>query len=289
MKIRPIALSLPVVLGALALPWDARAQEGFRSDHFTTSDGVQLHYLEAGSGSLLVFVPGWTMPAEIWAAQLRHFAPSYRVVALDPRGQGHSDKPSWGYVPPRRALDIGELLQHLGGEPAILVGWSLAVQEILLYTQQVGTDAVKAVALVDYEIDWEDPDMTQMLVSLQTDREAWTRRFIEVSHARPQPEEYLDAMTQAALSTPTNAAAIMIANLMLLGPTDLSPALEALDRPVLLVFSALDWSVAEAEQIRARWPGLPVEVIDNSSHALFVDQPEDFNRVLESFIATVDQ
>lgn len=289
MRIRPIVLSLLVVLGSVSLPWDVRAQEEFRSGHFTTSDGVELHYIEAGAGPSLVFVPGWTMPAEVWKAQLRHFAPGYRVVALDPRGQGDSDKPSWGYVPSRRALDIDELLQHLGGEPAILVGWSLAVQEILVYTQQAGTDAVKAVVLVDYEIDWEDPDMTQELVSLQTDREAYTRRFIELIHATPQPEEYLDALTQAALSTPTNAAAIMIANLMLLGPTDLSPALEALDRPVLLVFSSLDWAVAEAEQIRARWPGLPVEVIDNTSHALFVDQPEDFNRVLESFLATVHQ
>jgi microsomal epoxide hydrolase len=213
----------------------------------------------------------------------------YHVVALDPRGQGRSQKPSWGYVPTRRAQDIGELLKHLGSTPAILVGWSLGVQEVLVYTHKFGTDAVRAVVLVDYEIDWEGPELTQRFVSLQTDREAWTRRFIEAIHARPQPEEYLEAMTRAALSTPTNAAAIMIANLMLMGPTDLTPALEALNRPVLLVFSSLDWAVAEAERIRETWPGLPVEVIDNTSHALFVDEPEEFNQALESFLSQVEE
>jgi len=37
-----------------------------KSGFFTTSDGVKLHYLEAGQGPAIVFVPGWTMPGWIW-------------------------------------------------------------------------------------------------------------------------------------------------------------------------------------------------------------------------------
>ena len=43
------------------------------TDHFfLTSDGVRLHYLEAGppNGHTLVLVPGWTMPAWIWMPQI---------------------------------------------------------------------------------------------------------------------------------------------------------------------------------------------------------------------------
>ena len=67
------------------------------------------------------------VPAEIWVHQIRHFAPKHHVVALNPRGQGRSDKPTRGYHPQRRALDIGELLEHLGGKPAVVIEWSLAV------------------------------------------------------------------------------------------------------------------------------------------------------------------
>lgn len=55
------------------------------SGTFTTSDGVKLHYLEAGKGLAIVFVPGWTMPAWIWEGQIHHFAEHYQVVVLDPR------------------------------------------------------------------------------------------------------------------------------------------------------------------------------------------------------------
>ena len=69
----------------------------------------------------------------------------------------------------------------------------------------------------------------------------------------------------------------------------LGAALEALDRPVLLIFSSLDWAVAEAEIVREQWPELRVEVIENTSHVLFVDEPQRFNGVLEEFLATLPE
>jgi len=289
MGMRTVILATWLALTCMLAPRATLAQGEFRSSHFQTSDGVELHYLEAGSGPTLVFVPGWTMPAEIWEHQLRHFASTHRVIALDPRGQGRSEKPTYGYQPSRRALDIGELLEHLGGEPAVVVGWSLAVQEVLVYTHEFGTDAIRAAVLVDYQIDWDTEGLRSRFISLQVDRPNWTRSFIEAIHRRPQSEEYLETVTQAALSTPTNAAAIMIANLILMGPTDLRPALKSLDRPVLLIYSSLDWAVAEAEIVREQWPELRVEIIENTSHVLFVDEPQQFNRVLEEFLATLPE
>lgn len=280
-----ISLLVAVTTWTASIAW---AQTEYESRHFVTSDGVELHYLESGSGPTLVFVPGWTMPAEIWEHQIRHFSPEYRVVALDPRGQGRSGKPTHGYHPSRRARDIGELLDHLGGDPAVVAGWSLAMQEVLVLTHESGTDGIRAVVLVDHLIDWEQADrLTSRFVSLQVEREEWTRSFIRAIHRSPQSEEYLEAMTQAALSTPTNAAAMMIANIILMGPTDLRPMLESLDRPALFIASSLDWAVEEAEKVRAGWPDIRVEVIDETSHALFVDQPAEFNRVLEEFLESL--
>ncbi|MEK7735050.1 MAG: alpha/beta hydrolase, partial [Pseudomonadota bacterium] len=93
--------------------------EAAQSRYFTASDGARLHYLEAGRGQTLVFVPGWTMPAYVWQAQIDHFARHYRVIAFDPRGQGRSSIPANGYTPERRALDIKELLDQLGDQPVV--------------------------------------------------------------------------------------------------------------------------------------------------------------------------
>ncbi len=265
----------------------------FLSGHFMTSDGVTLHYLEAGSGPPLVFVTGWTMPAWIWEHQLRFFSSMFRVVALDPRGQGESEKPAFGYHASRRARDIGELLDFLGGEPAVLVGWSLAVQEVLVLAQEQGTAHLRAVVLIDHPL-YIDPELSAAIAgervrSLQVEPDKWIRGFVDEIFLNPQPDAYLEKVTQAALLTPVNAAALMMANLHFVGPTDLRPSFDALDRPALCVFSSLDWSVQEAEQIRRDRPDVPVEIIAETSHALFVDQPEAFNRVLEAFLASLPQ
>jgi non-heme chloroperoxidase len=267
-----------------------RLQGEFQSGHFLTSDGVELHYLEAGSGPTLVFVPGWTMPAWIWEHQIRHFASTHRVVALDPRGQGGSEKPAFGYHASRRALDIGELLEHLGGKPSVVVGWSLAMQEVLVLAHQFGTGYLRAAVLVDHPI-YMTPQLSgeiaERVKSLQEEREKCTRDFVEETFRSPQSEAYLEKITQAALSTPTNAAAIMMANLHLVGPTDLRPALDSLDRPAFFIYSSVDWAVEQAELVREGWPDMPVEIIDETAHALFVDKPEQFNRVLEQFLAAL--
>src|SRR5580698_8944189 len=110
-----LSMLSPAFLGA------ATVKDGF----FTTSDGVRLHYLESGAGPTIVFVPGWTMPAEIWGPQIEAFAHRYHVVAFDPRGQGDSAVASGGYEPGRRGEDIADLVATLGPAPVVLVGWSL--------------------------------------------------------------------------------------------------------------------------------------------------------------------
>ena len=47
---------------------------------FKTSDGVRLHYLEAGSGpQTIVFIPGWLMPAAVFEQQLTGLSNQYRA------------------------------------------------------------------------------------------------------------------------------------------------------------------------------------------------------------------
>jgi microsomal epoxide hydrolase len=270
----------------------------FRSNLFLTSDGVKLHYLEAGSGPTIVFVPGFTAPAEVWEPQLAHFAATHRVVALDPRSQGRSEKPTEGHHLVRRGKDIGELIEHLGAAPAVVVGWSLGVLEILTYAQEFGTDSFRGVVLVDMSLGvdeqlgephpWE-PETRAWMAGLQLDRRNWTREWVRDLYRSEQTDEYFDAMTQAVLATPTNTAVTLLSNLMLMEERDLRPVVDELDRPVLFVASSQPWAVAEAEMVRERWPEIRVEVLEDTGHALFVDKPERFNRVLEEFLATLPE
>jgi pimeloyl-ACP methyl ester carboxylesterase len=109
-------------LVSVAVP--AAAQE---SAFFTTSDGVRIHYFTSGSsGSWVVLIHGYTDSAQrMWfttgIAQV--LAKTHRVVALDNRNHGQSDKP----VPngPGRAQDVVELMDHLKIAKAHIHGYSM--------------------------------------------------------------------------------------------------------------------------------------------------------------------
>ena len=88
------------VAGATAAPLASRAvraQAPGEVGHITTSDGVNLHYLEAGSGKPILMIPGWSQTAEQFKYQLSGLSDRYRVIAVDMRGHGESDKPEFGY------------------------------------------------------------------------------------------------------------------------------------------------------------------------------------------------
>ena len=292
-RVTIVLLASLMTLGWATIP-DTWAQPEFQSRRFTTSDGVDLHYLVAGSGPTMVFVPGWTAPAEIWEPQLRHFAASYRVVALDPRSQGRSQKTADGNYLSRRALDIGELVKHLDAAPAVVVAWSLGGLEVLIYAQEFGTDALRAAVLVDTFIGM-DPDSGEphpcdaaasMVAGLQSDRRRFTEEFVRGWYRSNPTEEYLDVMTQASLATPTNTAIALTASVCLTEPGDWRPALEALNRPVLIVASE---EASQAEMVRKRRPDARVEIFKGAGHALFVDAPEQFNRVIGEFLARLPE
>ena len=64
----------PAVILMCILSVSSVVAQTVKSDYFKTSDGVRIHYLEAGSGQPIVFIPGWTMPAWIWQKQIDTFS-----------------------------------------------------------------------------------------------------------------------------------------------------------------------------------------------------------------------
>ena len=91
-----------------------------------TRDGVRLHYVDEGSGEpAFIFVHGWCCNYTFFRPQFEHFRSSHRVVALDLRGCGESDKPEGGYDIPTLADDVAAMCGGLGISRPVIVGHSL--------------------------------------------------------------------------------------------------------------------------------------------------------------------
>ena len=196
-----------------------------RSGFITTSDGVKIHYIEAGrlatspsaqignpmpkdavikKGEIglsaahqfpsILFVPGWTMPAWIWQSQIDYFARDYRVVAMDPRSQGQSSQTNDGLYPAARARDIKAVVDQLHLAPVVIVAWSMAVVETMAYMDQFGTGDFAGLILVDNDAGGRAPgDADQdfgLLKGVLEDRQQSLDGFLRnLNLKKPHPEE----------------------------------------------------------------------------------------------------
>ena len=257
-----------------------------KSDFFQTSDGVRIHYVEAGSGRPVVFIPGWTMPAWIWQKQIDEFSKKYHVIAVDPRSQGESDKPPFGHLPETRSRDYKELVDHLGLKQPVLVGWSMACGELVKYAEQFGTDNVSGLVLVDgFLSESLNPEMFAALSGwmnqLQQDREKQAEGFVRSMYKRQQSEEYVKSVVNASIQVPADTAVVLIYNMIAV--KDFSAGLAKMNRPVLFAYQPE--SQATADFLKSKLGDrLRLERFEGDGHALFVDEPEKFNHVLEEFI-----
>jgi non-heme chloroperoxidase len=275
---------LIVLICTLAVP--GVFAQASKSDFFKTSDGVRIHYVEAGSGRPIVFIPGWTFPAWIWQKQIDEFSRNYHVIAVDPRSQGESDKPASGHLPETRSRDYKELVDHLALKRPILVGWSMACGELVKYAEQFGTDNVGGIVLVDgFLSEKMNAEMFAALSGwmnqLQQDRRKQAEGFVRSMYKKPQTDAYLQSIIEASIQVPADTAVVLIYNMIAV--TDFSTGLAKMNRPVLFVYQPE--SQATADFLKSKLGDrLRLERFDGDGHALFVDDPEKFNHVLAEFV-----
>ena len=264
----------------LAFAGTSFAAPNEKSAYFTTSDGVRLHYIEAGQGRPIVFEPGWTMTADIFQPQIDALSAKYRVIAVDPRSQGDSDKPAEGNYPGRRARDLKELIDSLKLEKPVLVGWSMGVPELFSYVDQFGADNLGGVVLVDGFVK-TDPQMMasfpQYALQYQVDRKKTTAAFVKSMYMKPQSDAYLAKVTEESLKTPTNSAmALMLGSLARLDWTDVLPKLAN----VPVRYECETYLQSQVDVVKAKLPSAKTDVYQ-AGHALFVDEAAKFNQMLE--------
>lgn len=89
-------------------------------------DGVRLAFSDTGSGAPpVVLIHGWTCDHTYFAPQREHLAKHHRVVSVDLRGHGESDKPKQAYTISGFADDVAWLCGELGLERPAVIGHSM--------------------------------------------------------------------------------------------------------------------------------------------------------------------
>jgi len=98
-----------------------RTLPGFENK-YTTVNGIKLHYVEGGTGKPLICLPGWPQTWYSLHPVAMQLAKEYRVIIIDLRGMGTSEKPESGYDKKTMATDIHQLVSQLGFDKVSLMG-----------------------------------------------------------------------------------------------------------------------------------------------------------------------
>src|SRR5215216_4919626 len=119
----------------------------------TGGGGVRLHVVETGNPTSrpILFIHGFSQSWLAWRRQMcSDLANDYRLIALDLRGHGESDKPREGYSESSLwADDINAVMRELNLQQPVLCGWSYGPLVILDYLRHYGEDGIGGVHFVD--------------------------------------------------------------------------------------------------------------------------------------------
>ena len=276
-----IALAL-----ALAVSAPAWADPAFDRE-FRSSDGLTLHYLEAGAGErTIVFIPGWLMPAEVFRHQVEALAPRYRVLAFDPRSQGQSQVSGGAHTPALRTRDIDELLAAAQVGDFVLAGWSLGVLESLDYIEKYKPARLRGLMLIDNSIGAGKPPTSRSPHFFEklmdpVGRTDFLKEFCTGLFRNPPPAGLLETVQASALRVPPGAARQTISQ-----PYPRSYWHDIVWRQQVPILYAITPRYRDqGEELAAARPQLAnVMVFENAGHALFVDEPERFDAAAEALM-----
>lgn len=268
--------------------------------HITASDGTRIHYEDQGQGRPLVLIHGWTFSGRFFDRNVPALAEHARVVTVDLRGHGDSDKPKHGYRIARLAKDLYDLLEALDLHEVTVLGWSLGCPVIWSYLELFGTHRVSAAVFTEqtprqyYAVDWK------------------------YAHAQCFDDASLAALQAQVAANPTGQDPQQVATIMLTEPTaderelflaemakcppfarnavmgehtraDWRDLLPTLDLPTLVLVArqdkVFDWR--GPAWVGEHVPNARTVFFEDSSHALFLDEAEKFNQVVAEFHTSI--
>jgi pimeloyl-ACP methyl ester carboxylesterase len=262
----------------------------------TECNGAGLYYEDHGAGRPLVFLHGGMAGLRYFEPQLTGLSSDYRAVAFDFRGHGRSEKTELGHTIGQHARDLAAVLDRLGLDDVVLVGWSMGAIVSWEYVDQFGTDRVRALVDVDmepspakrpgYEYGSYDVEgLREALVGVQTEPLALLERQVEALLKEPPSRERRIMMIDEESRTPPPIQGAMLLELL----RDYRDVLPEIDVPTLVCAGADEkWrSVASVEYAAELIPDARFELFEESGHCITIEEPDRFNRVLRDFVESL--
>ncbi len=271
--------------------------------------GLHLHALEwSAEGTPLLFLHGFSNDAHVWDEIAPVIAPHYRVIALDQRGHGDSDRdPEGRYDHETMARDVNAALESLGIGRVVIVGHSMGGRVAMRFAG-LFPEKLAGLVVVDSAPDLDARGTTR--ISLDVKQQDWSfasvaeyERVLQRQYAATRPEllaklavhwtrrrddgRYELKLDPGFMKAREGVSAETAKAWSEQEAKHLWAALAALPCPALVVRGAAS-DVMSAEvadkMVDDVIPNAKLETIGRAGHSVMLDNPEAFEKALTAFV-----
>jgi pimeloyl-ACP methyl ester carboxylesterase len=247
-------------------------------------NGIRLAYDDRGAGEpVMVFVHGWTCDRSFFAPQAEHFARRHRVVSVDLRGHGESDKPEGPYPIAAYADDISYLIDRLGLGKAVAVGHSMG-GNIVLQLAASHPDRVAAIVMVDPAPFVYSPELRggieATVAAIEAGNQEPRRQFITNYLFLPTSDQmFVERVRRVMMGAQSRVAASALRGCLAFD----GPALAAQCKvPALHLASASPWN---PPHLMSQWlPNVVHGWTVGAGHFNQLEAPDQVNLMIENFM-----
>ena len=248
--------------------------------------GANLHYVDAGSGSVVVLLHGLADDVGVWESVMPALAAKHRVIALDQIGFGRSDKPLLGYRAGTFVDFLDGFLNELKIDRASLVGNSLggwiAANFALAHPERI--DRLVLCDAAGYAAVPKTMDPRALNALRLASRED-IRYLGPLTFHNKRFYEDVDLAFKQRVTAGDNYTVNQLLDSMIRGEDVLDGRLGAIHKPTLIVWGREDKLIPLnfAERFHKEITGSRLEVIDDCGHMPHVECADKFNHALLKF------
>ena len=255
-------------------------------------NNVDLYYEITGQGPPLLFIHGLGSSTRDWENQVPFFSQRFQVITFDVRGHGRSDKPHGRYSISMFAADTSAFMRTLNIIPAHVVGLSMGGM-IAFQLAVTESDLFRSLTIIN-----SGPEL--IFRTLKEKLPFFIRRVIVrlfgmrkmgtvlANNLFPKPEQKAlrDRLIQRWSENDKRA---YIASIKALSNWTVMDKIHMIAFPTLIISADMDYApVAWKESYASKIAGAKVAVIRDSRHMTPLEQPEQLNQTIMTFLSKVD-
>lgn len=266
-------------------------------------DGVRLYFEETGSGTPVILVHEFAGDLRSFEPQMRHFGKRYRAIAYNARGFPPSDVPEHvsAYSQVRAADDILAMLDHIGERKAHIVGLSMGGFATLHFGLRHPERALSlCIGGCGYGAEPDkratfraEADLIANMIRSEgmpafAERYAYGPTRVQYENKDPRGHAEFKAMLaeHSAVGSANTQQGVQKER------PSLYTLVEEMKRimvPTLIITGDEDWPcLLPGILMKQTIPSAALAVIPNSGHAINLEEPDEYNRIVSDFLVQAE-